>query len=211
MPRARVAVAVLAVAALAVAALLATMGRHARRGPASVPSNDIDLSPAAAYDTAVGLVRQERFRVSLPYFRHAVRALPQDWRAHFGLAAALSNVTLQFTTRGGVMVPETRSSADRVALMGEAFEEFERAARTAPDGPTRALVLATWANQLYRYGFVWEAFAAYRHSAEADPSNPAYARNGDALMAILRDPCGAAEAPVGDRDPARGAAGPDGP
>ena len=177
-------VALTVVGALAVGAGVFYLSRQ----PRSRSNPAAGLHPAAAFDSATRLVARERFRESLPFYRRALADPGADGRVHAAYAAALSNVTLQFTTRSGVLVPETRSSVERVAMMSEAFQEFERAARMAPDGKTRAWILATWANQLYLYGFVWEAFVAYRQASQDDPSNPSYARSGDGLMRIMQDP-----------------------
>jgi hypothetical protein len=93
------------------------------------------------------------------------------------------------------MVPETRSSAERIQLMQEAFAHFERASRLAPDGPTRARILGAVANLLFVYGFSWDAFVAYRQAHEANPKAVVWARDGDALMDMLHDPVHATRAP----------------
>ena len=192
---------------LVVVALLMVVQRVRERSrPAHAPA--VEILPAAAHDSATSLAGRGRFRESLPYFRSALRSpAPGDWKVHFAFATALSNVTLQFSTRSGVMVPETRSSAERVALMTAAIAEYEIAARQAPDGVSRAGVLAQWANLLYVYGFPWDAFVAYREANLADPANTTYAARGDALMDVLHDPEHATPAPV----PAGVAPMPEGP
>jgi tetratricopeptide (TPR) repeat protein len=179
---------------VAVGLIVVNSGRLRTELPATP---GMSLSPEAAFDSATSLRDLGQFRASLPYYRHALRARPQSgWSEHLAFATALSNATLQFTTRGGVRVPETRSSGERVVLLREAIEQYERAALLAPHDTTRARIVGIYANLLYVYGFTWDAFVAYRKASQADPTVAAYAQQGDALMDMLHDPAGATIAPA---------------
>jgi tetratricopeptide (TPR) repeat protein len=177
------------IAMLALAAGLAAVALQARRaGERAQPSLE-RMDPVAAYQQALHLSYQKRWRESLPYYQRALEGAPgREWRPHFNHGIVLNDLTLQFTTRAGQQVSATRSSAERARLANAALDEFWRAVQLAPDGATRAKILALRANMLVLWGFPWEAFSTFRAAQQADPTRTDMRDRGDQFLALMHDP-----------------------
>jgi tetratricopeptide (TPR) repeat protein len=177
----------LAFAALAGALIYATLA--GRRATQSDPDSVLRLDPVVAYQRALHFSTHGEWRAALPYYRRAMEGSPgREWRPHFNYALVLNDLTLQFTTRAGQQVPATRSSAERVRLGSAALDEFWQAIQLAPDGATRAKILALRANMLVLWGFPWEAFATYRAATHADSTREDLRARGDQFLALMQDP-----------------------
>jgi hypothetical protein len=177
----------LALTALAGALIFVTLvGRRAAPTEQSVVER---MDPVAAYQRGVEICGTRNWRAALPYFRRALEGPPsREWRPHFNYAIVLNNLTLQFTTRAGQQVTATRSSAERVRLGRASLDEFWQAVQLAPDGATRAKILALRANMLILWGFPWEAFATYRTASQSDSTRTDLRARGDQLLALMQDP-----------------------
>jgi hypothetical protein len=176
-----------AIAALAGVLIVVTL--EGRRAARSGPDSVLHMDPVAAYQRALHFSTQREWRAALPYYRRAMEGAPgRDWRPHFNYALVLNDLTLQFTTRAGQQVPATRSSAERVRLGSAALDEFWQAIQLAPDGATRAKILALRANMLVLWGFPWEAFATYRAATHADSTREDLRARGDQFLALMQNP-----------------------
>ena len=177
----------LALTALAGALIFfAIQGRRSRPNAQAVIER---MDPVAANQRAIEICGKHDWRAALPYFRRALEGPPgRDWRAHFNYAIVLNNLTLQFATRAGQQVTATRSSAERIRLGRASLDEFWQAVQLAPDGATRAKILAFRANMLVLWGFPWEAFATYRAAWQADSTRKDLRARGDQFLALMQNP-----------------------
>jgi tetratricopeptide (TPR) repeat protein len=151
-------------------------------GPAALP-------PSEAYRQAMQLTRLERYRESIPLFASALNGAPTDfWEIHYNYAAALVDLSLNYESREQHRVQSTASSVERVQLLAEAIRQLSLAAKLAPMGPSRALVLARRSNTFAVWGFPWESLISLRQAEQADPSQITLARQSDALLDMLIDP-----------------------
>jgi hypothetical protein len=177
--------------AIALAAAVAFVALRPR--PAATPTAGelVAVSPEDAYSRAVELGDAGLWRESLPYYRRALTGAPGAlWAAHLNYANSLNNVTIAYVERAGHSATLSRSSDERVELGREAMAQMQRAADLAPDGPTRAVVLARLANLQIVWGFRWETYRTLRAAAEADPAHPQLAERADTFLEMLRDPTG---------------------
>ena len=177
------------IAAALFAVELAWWALH-RLPPASGGSSPAaSLPPEQAYQRAMALHRAGEFRAALPFYRRAIDGLPEArYEVHFAHAATLHTLIIAHRTTHGTQVPLTRSSDEEATLAHEAMAEYQVAARLATRPEDRARILLH-AGDLYRvWGLAWEAFAAYREGQALDPTNPALAARGDALMLLLEHP-----------------------
>ncbi|MGH7741021.1 MAG: hypothetical protein ACRENS_03260 [Candidatus Eiseniibacteriota bacterium] len=174
---------------LVIAAVLIAVAVRSRPQAMSEARAIERMEPEAAYRRALQFSVKRHWRESLPYYRRALEGSPgQEWRPHFNYGVVLNDLTLEFTQRAGVQVPATRSSAERARLGSTALEEFWKAVQLAPDGPTRARILALRANMLVLWGFPWEAFASYRAAERADSTRTDMRERGDQFLALMHDP-----------------------
>jgi len=147
------------------------------------------MDPEAAYLKAVRVSQQRDWLSSLPYYRRAIEGAPsRQWRVHFNYGLVLSNITLQFVVRAGQQVTLTRSSADRIRYGRAALDEYWAAVQLAPDGATRAKILALRANMMVLWGFPWEAFASYRAASHEDSTRADLVQRGDQFLTLMHDP-----------------------
>jgi hypothetical protein len=173
------------VAAVAVAIGLATRARAPR---SAAPDPLAGLDPEASYQRAIAIATARDPIGSVPYFRHALGAGQDAWKAHYNYGSALYNSTLQIHTRLGVPQAVTRSSHERAVMMREAIAELQTAEAMAPTPADVATVRAARARMLMLWGLPWEAFTALRQAQQADPRDPHRARVGDMYMEILEHP-----------------------
>jgi tetratricopeptide (TPR) repeat protein len=179
--------------AVAIVLVAATAFVALRPRPAATPIADEPsaLSPEVAYTHAVELGDAGLWRASLGYYRRALAGSPGAlWAAHLNYANSLNNITIAYVERAGHSATLSRSSVERVELGREAMAQMQRAADLAPDGPTRAMVLARLANLQIVWGFRWETYRSLRAAAEADPAHPQLAERAETFLEMLRDPTG---------------------
>ncbi|OGF16601.1 MAG: hypothetical protein A2W00_02080 [Candidatus Eisenbacteria bacterium RBG_16_71_46] len=183
----------LLLAAVAVAGWLALRPRGERpaRAPGSraqvpgMPDSIAALDPVEAARRVAPLVRAKRWSESLPYFRCIVAERTAGALAHSDYATVLHNASVEAHPRAGLLVPLTRSSVERVAMLREALRQYDLALSLATGPQERAFILGGRGNILRGWGFPWEALADYRRAADLDSSWRGHASYYDSLV---RDP-----------------------
>jgi len=161
------------------------MGAHERR-----PAHPLErLTPAAAYDSALSLSREDRPLASLPYYRRALGSeLTQMWAVHFNYASALNNAALQIRGRNGLPIPVVPSSVERVAMMREALAHLDTAEALAPSPHDRVTVIQARAERLGLWGLPWDAFVQFRRAQFAAPERKELAQDAVRYMRVLQHP-----------------------
>ena len=186
--RARPWIVSLAAAGMIVGLVTLVLRPRAPRPPASAdPLAGID--PAEAYATALRLGTQGHHLESLPYFRHALGGVRNDfWEIHRNYAAALNNAALQVRGIGGADLPSSRASFERVAMLLESLRQLELAERLAPDARVRATLRDARGGNQELWGLPWDALAEYREAQRLDPSSSAFRAHAEACAASLESP-----------------------
>lgn len=140
---------------------------------------------------ALGLGSRGRHLESLPYFRHALAGIRQDfWAIHRNYAAALNNAALEVRALRGTGASTSRASFERIAMLREAQRELELAERLAPDPRIRAALLDARGGNLELWGFPWDALQNYRAALAVDPASAAIRAHAEGCAARLKDPEG---------------------
>lgn len=172
-----------------------SVGRMRDRSTSPAPTGDPALAELASLDLpavnqrAIALVESHRFVESLPYFRREFELLEQPlWGLHHDFGTVLNNGAFQTRRVRGLTVPATRGTIERVALVREAIEENDRAARLAEVPPDRARVWERRAHVLWLWGFRWDGVSAYRSALDALPGSRAVGGRLQLRMAQMRDP-----------------------
>jgi len=135
----------------------------------AIPDSIVALDLETASRRVFELVRAKRWFESLPYYRHIVAQPGANWLAHFDYGTVLHNASVETRPRSGLLSPLTRSSFERVAMMRDALEHYDRALALAPESADRAVILAGRAHDLNAWGFPWDAMTDYRRAAALDP------------------------------------------
>jgi hypothetical protein len=172
--------------AIVVAAAAAAAWWALRPHPSVAPTTIV--SPSEAYRRALRLGLDGRFDESIPMFRLAERAAGVDLaRLHVNFAASLYNACFQ-PRRGGGNIPVSRSSFERVAMMREAIDHADRAARYDMTPARRVFLVRERGEWMQAWGFTWEAFVQYRQAVSADPSSRDQAMHARAFMTLMQHP-----------------------
>jgi hypothetical protein len=193
--------ALLVLALLAAAGAAAWWGTHrptAATAPAP-PDPLASMPPESIYAEAVRRVGARHSFESLPLFRRALAARPDAPPAfHAVYGIALYNSLFETDTLAGCVRARWRTSLERSAAAHEGFDHMARAIRDARSPADRALYCDRLGRQLTVLGFEWEALRLYQEAATLDPRNPAYVRQHDALLSLMRDPARYAATPEAD-------------
>lgn len=151
-------------------AVLATLAWWLLRPHGASPEDPLaTLDAPAAFAEGARLGAAGRHVESVPYFRRAA-AVGGTWESHFNLASALGNAALQVRTRAGREEPAMRSSAERMAMVFEAYRESERALALAREPRQKAMTLFATAQREWTWGLVRDAVEHARAAREADPA-----------------------------------------
>jgi hypothetical protein len=125
-------------------------------------------TPEVAYQEALQMARNGRFRESLEHFEYAAPTLGRhDWDFENEYSSALYNSTLEIEGVDGMPVPAVPGSLQRVRLVRRSFEEMERAEQLAATAAQRTYLHRTRANMYGVWGFPWEALSEL-HAARID-------------------------------------------
>lgn len=134
--------------------------------PVPDPLAGLDLTVAA--DSADALHQRGKFLEALVYVDYLERVgqltAPFESRA----ATASNNATIEVRWKDGLMIPATRSSVERVALLRESIRRSHAAEELDGTTPMKARFIVARAGQLAVWGFVREAYLEYRRAATLD-------------------------------------------
>lgn len=147
------------------------------------------LSPQQA--EAIGLEHERAHRLleALPYLRRGTQGNGAAlWETHCSLAVTLYKVSIRSVNRAGIEQALARSSYERMQLVRECEAEFLRARALAPAGPARATVETDFAEFLWGWGRVWEAFVLFRQAQFDSPADPKLAARADQFQLMLEHP-----------------------
>lgn len=171
------------------AALVAILGLLAQRGRRAASDRPLE-APAAdrAYQRGLAAVRDGHYLESLPDFRAAAEARPDQWNMHHDYAAALLNAVHQGRSHLGHSGFVLRSSFERVRFVHEGLARLDAAEALARDPRHRAMVHLTRAQILKAWGLPWNAFVDYRASQWADTSSRRAARVAVTFMDLMKNP-----------------------
>lgn len=148
------------------------------------------LSPDAAGSRGEYLVNTaERPLEALPYLRRSLEGIEGvRWQGHLRLASLLSTLSVRLVPRAGIVQPLARSSIERVALARECEREYGRAWDLAPPGEARARVASLYAEHLFMWGRVWEAFVMMRAAQDEVPGDKKRSERADLFQLMLEHP-----------------------
>lgn len=150
---------------LAAVVLLALHPWKPRVPPDPLAGMDLD----AAADSADALDRRGKFVESLVYVDYLERVgrLTPEFEAR--AATASNNATIEVREKDGLVIPATRSSVERVALIGQSIRRSHEAEEMDGTTPMRMAYVVARAGQLAVWGFVREAYVEYRRAASLGP------------------------------------------
>ena len=148
------------------------------------------LSPDEAGSRGELLVNSaERPLEALPYLRRGLDGIEGvRWQGHLRVASLLSTLSVRVVTRAGIQQPLARSSIERVALARECEREYSKAWDMAPPGEARAKVASLYAEHLFMWGRVWEAFVMLRTAEDEAPGDPKRRERADLFQHMLEHP-----------------------
>jgi ribosomal protein S30 len=172
---------------LVVAALVAGLARYdyVRRYRSAAAA----LSPEAAGARGEALVKEERPLESLPFLRRELEGGEgARWQGHLQFASVLGALSIRVVTRAGIEQPLARSSIERVAIAREAEREYSRAWDLAPAGEPRATVASLYAEHLFAWGRVFEAFVMLRSAQDEAPGDKRRSERADLFQIMLEHP-----------------------
>jgi hypothetical protein len=163
------------------------------------PSDRIaSLDARAAGDSADRWMRSGRFLAAIPYLEQVGRVTPRTTANYEGaFATALRNAALEVHERGGVALPATRSSIERIALVRESLARLDAGERKADDPAVHGRLIAARAEQLVTWGFPLEGYQEYWRAHDAHLLDEAARLDAARLEFLLRRPV-PAEGPPGD-------------
>lgn len=156
------------IAALLLLAAVVLLAVHPWKAkPARDPLAGLDLNVAA--DSADALHQRGKFLEALVYVEYLERVgqltAPFESRA----ATASNNATVEVRSKDGLVIPATRSSVERVALLRESIRRSHVAEDLDGTTPMKPRFIVARAGQLAVWGFVREAYLEYRHAATLEP------------------------------------------
>ena len=143
---------------------------------------------AALGDTADARVERGEFLESLPFIRHLLRTAPPTADDEARAATTLNNAAIEVREKEGAVIPATRSSVERVALVGESIVRSTHAEEMAPTADFRSAEIASRAGQLANWGFQREAFAEFCRASEIHALDPRTAAEAHWVETMLTDP-----------------------
>jgi hypothetical protein len=173
----------------ALAALAVILPRVMRAG--APPDPLARLSAIAAADSADRLVQRGRFFEALPYIERVervagVEATDSDFEAR--TATTENNATIQVHARGGMVIPVTRSTIERVALIRQSMLRLDRAERKSTHAVQRRNIIAARAGQLAVWGLVREGYAEYQRAHEIQALDGRALSEAGWIEKMLQDP-----------------------
>ncbi|MEO5616435.1 MAG: hypothetical protein ABIS67_01580 [Candidatus Eisenbacteria bacterium] len=189
---------ILAAASLAALALLV----QRFGGPWTPPDPLAGLTALAAADSADRLVERGLHFEALPYIERVERiAAAGSTDADFEARTATTgyNATIQVHARNGMVVPVTRSTIERIALIRSSMLRLERAERKADHPAQRRNIIVVRAGQLAVWGFVREGYADYRRANAIRPLEGRALSEAGWIEKMLGDPTQMLPAPPPER------------
>jgi Tfp pilus assembly protein PilF len=121
--------------------------------------------------TGLRLGRQGRHQAAVPYFRRAVTLDPDSWTVRENYASTLYNGALETRTHLGKDEPATRSSVERMTMIGQSLSQTDEALRLAPEPTDQAMVLFQRAQAFHTFGFALDALVEFRNAAGLHPGS----------------------------------------
>ena len=131
------------------------------------PLAGLDLNVAA--DSADALHKRGKFLEALVYVDYLERVGQPTAAFESRAASASNNATIEVREKDGLVIPATRSSVERVALLRESIRRSHVAEDLDSRTPLRVAFGAARAGQLAVWGFVREAYLEYRRAAALGP------------------------------------------
>lgn len=179
------------IAVVALAAWLWLRTPHGARAgaPSAADAAIAALTPEQAYEMGSAHEAAKRYVEALPYLRRATQGNGEAlWETHCALAVTLAKVAALSVNRAGIEQQLARSSWERMQLVRECEREFVRARALAPAGPDRASVSSDYAEFLFTWGRMWEAFALFRQAQFDAPNDARLAMRADGFQLLLEHP-----------------------
>jgi hypothetical protein len=139
-------------------------------GANAAPDSTASLGPFEAYQRALALGGHLHFIESLPYFERALSEPPDAWQPYAAYATSLFQTTHQVRPHRGRVEPVTRSSFERVRLLGQARAELGQAEQRARNSKDRAYVISLGVKHLLAWGLAWDAYSEDTRAEKLDPS-----------------------------------------
>ena len=170
--------------------LLAAVYLLARHPWAGGPPSDplARLATTALAERADALERQGHYLASVPYIRRLLRAGPPSYAQASRASTTLNNAAIEVREKDGHVMPASRSSVERVALIRESLEWSRRAEEMAPSPDYRTVEIGAHAEQLSSWGFHREAFGEFVRASEAGPLDAQFLSEARWEQVMLADP-----------------------
>lgn len=141
----------------------------ARRAPVD-PADPIEqMTLKEAVMTGLRLGGEGRHQAAVPYFRRAVTLAPDSWTTRENYASTLYNGALETRTHLGKDEPATRSSVERMTMIGQSLSQTDEALRLASEPADQAVVLFQRAQAFHTFGFALDALVEFRKAAGFQP------------------------------------------
>ena len=173
-------------AALLLAAVIVLALHPWKPRPAPDPIAALGMDRAA--DVADSLDKRREYVLALPYVDYLESVGEITGAFESRAATAANNASIQVHEKDGIVIPATRSSVERVALVRRSMSRAGHAEALATTNALRAAIAAAHAGQLATWGFVRESYAEYRRAAQYAPLAPKPFAEARWVERMLADP-----------------------
>jgi hypothetical protein len=169
--------------ALSVAGWIGTRflaGRHAPIDPLE------RMTAEDAFASGVRLGGAGHHLAALPYFLRAVSLAPDSWTAHENYASTLYNGAQETRIHMGKGEPGTRSSLERVTMIGESLRQTDEAMSWTREPNDQAVLLFQRAQVFHTFGFAIDALVEFHKATGMSPGNAPIVRAASRAEEQLR-------------------------
>ena len=158
-------------------ALAAALWLSARDRVWQAPADPLlRMTAEQAFNKGLSLGGGGHHLAALPYFRRAVNLEADSWTAHQNYASTLFNGAQEARIHLGKDEPATRSSLERMIMIGESLRQTDEATNWASEPTDRAMVIFQRAQAFHTFGFPLDALMEFRKGTELSPGDAVIAR-----------------------------------
>ena len=147
------------------------------------------MPPDAAGARGEALVKEERLLEAVPFLLRCLEgSAGARWQGRLQYASFLGTLSTRVVPIAGINQPLARSSVERVAIASECEREYSRAWDLAPPGEARARIASLYAEHLFTWGRVYEAFVMLRTAENEAPGDEKRRERADLFQHMLEHP-----------------------